>query len=551
MSRHGLPLALALTVAVAGCHTPWHPAENYSSVSSGLEQPDSLIEFPEAIANYPETTPSSVQYADASSDLRTEETVLTSGELPESQSARRMVRSLLDDANDLLSEATSEPEGFSRDETLLRAQALYRRVLKQDAENAVAHHRLGVIGDLQEDFVTAEDHYRRALAQTPHEPDLLSDIGYSYQLQDRPSVAAKFLQRALDINPGHARAANNLGRLKATDGEYEAAYSLFERAGSKEHADRAIAHFFPDGKPTDAVAAADPLPEVIPEPVIAPESDVASFENDFAPADPQIDLAREQLRQEFEDIEVVQPDQLPLINGRMAVEPAPARTITVAKAETIPEQPAIRVTSGNGRSPWKSVSQAPVYGYNTALTATPSQAATVPPPSVPAPFAVRVPAPARNTMMATHPVDPSSLGSIPQPQENRVWDRPMQVVERTPIPAQPVAPIDEPLSQYPFSGVISEPVVTTSKPDIQTVSHEMFEPLPEEPTTPTEWPGLKQLTPEPKPTISRKPLALPQYAPSASPTPTAPTIKPIPAPPKPTPKVEPAKLPTISPKTAE
>jgi Flp pilus assembly protein TadD len=580
MSRHGLPLALALTVAVTGCHAPWHPAENYSSVSSGLEEPNSLIEFPESIARYPESKPAQVQHANLASNETPARTVLASSEQDRSQSTRRLMQSMLDDANELLSEATSESDGFARDQMLQRAKTAYEQVLDQDAENPTAHHRLGVIGDLEENFANAEDHYRRALAQTPHDPDLLSDIGYSYQLQERSAVAEQFLQRALDINPGHARAASNLGRLKAQRGEYDAAYSLFERAGSKEHADRAIAHFFPDGKPANVITqvvtnnVSKEVSEPIKEPVLKA---VSTLENDFDDIEDRIAMAREQLHNEFEDIEPATPqvEPLPKVTPRFAGSSSTTQDMFAAKAPTTtvvpevqvpkivvapqtPAAPATRVTAAPGHSPWKSVSRAPVYSLNQNTMAQQTRPLLA---AQPVAGVISQPAVRQNIMMPTHPVDPATIQQV-QSKANRLWERPMEVVQRITPPTintpttdvSPVAATNEPLSRYPFSGIVNQPIPEPTQ-EVQTVSHEMFEPLPlpkvDQP--PQAWPGLKQLPQQVMPQANRQPIELPQYKLPAPPIVVQPKVSVPKAPaPKPMPKIVPKpdqiQLPTINPK---
>ena len=68
---------------------------------------------------------------------------------------------------------------------LEQAEAYYRRVLELQPDNPVANHRLAVIADKQHDYARAEHYYMTALRREPRDPDLLSDLGYSYLLQGR------------------------------------------------------------------------------------------------------------------------------------------------------------------------------------------------------------------------------------------------------------------------------------------------------------------------------------------------------------------------------
>lgn len=259
MCRHGLPLAIALTVLVAGCQNPWRSLGKHSFNEPGLDEPESLAEFPSAVADYP--TEDGFPAARERSDeiqligFQDEETAAeeTAPEEPPYFTRQELTKQL-DKASDLLTES-AEAEGEAQAELLSRASDLYAKVLKADPGNAVANHRLAVVADMQHDYQLAETHYKQALKRTPHNPDLLSDLGYSYQLQGRMDLSENYLRRALDISPGHRRAANNLGKLLAERGEYENAYAMFRRAGSKEHADQAIAWFFPDGPGSSPVSS--------------------------------------------------------------------------------------------------------------------------------------------------------------------------------------------------------------------------------------------------------------------------------------------------------
>jgi tetratricopeptide (TPR) repeat protein len=251
MSRHGLPFAIALIAVVGGCQNAWRGTDSYTQLPSGLEQPNSLIEFPSAVARDSDPQPSEVRQANVQPEDASNAVVLASNEAPAFKPSRHVLDGMLEEAGEMLRGASSTQDPQLQQDYLNQAAMKYEQVLQQDPENAVAHHRMGVVGDLKRDFLSAETHYRRALKQTPHSPDLLSDIGYSYQLQERFDVAEKFLNRALEINPSHSRAANNLGKLAAERGAYDEAYSLFKRAGSPEHAEKAMAYFFPDGPPPE------------------------------------------------------------------------------------------------------------------------------------------------------------------------------------------------------------------------------------------------------------------------------------------------------------
>jgi len=123
-----------------------------------------------------------------------------------------------------------------RDGQLDEAKSAYLEVLRDDPDNASAHHRLAVIADRQQDFPTAEMHYAAALRKRSNDADLLSDYGYSKFLQGDESESARYLKAALEIDPRHRRALYNLGWLYGRQGRTELAYEHFRRAGTEQEA---------------------------------------------------------------------------------------------------------------------------------------------------------------------------------------------------------------------------------------------------------------------------------------------------------------------------
>lgn len=134
------------------------------------------------------------------------------------------------------------------DGRLEEAKSAYRRALQQQPTHLVANHRLGVIADQQQDFGNAEKHYLTALKVDSSDPNLLSDLGYSYLLQQRFREAEEYFQRALKVQPTHSKALNNLGLLYSKQNEYDKALAVFRRAGSEAEAQRKLATLFPSGR---------------------------------------------------------------------------------------------------------------------------------------------------------------------------------------------------------------------------------------------------------------------------------------------------------------
>jgi hypothetical protein len=146
----------------------------------------------------------------------------------------------------------------ARANNLEGAKRHYRRVLELQADQPEAHHRLAIIADKEQDFGAAEHHYLTALRKSTGNADLLSDLGYSYFLQRRYRESLGALEQALQINPSHGRALNNLGLLCGTQGDYDAALAMFRRAGSEMEAQNKIAKLFPTGRPQAAPQPVNP-----------------------------------------------------------------------------------------------------------------------------------------------------------------------------------------------------------------------------------------------------------------------------------------------------
>jgi Tfp pilus assembly protein PilF len=120
-----------------------------------------------------------------------------------------------------------------------QAELCYRSVLELEPENAIANHRLAVLADRRGDFATSEKYYLAALKREPNDPDLLSDLGYSYLLQGRPMESERCLFAALRANPRHQKARDNLNLLYAKQGDRDRAFEIVKRSvGEAEAHDR-------------------------------------------------------------------------------------------------------------------------------------------------------------------------------------------------------------------------------------------------------------------------------------------------------------------------
>jgi len=133
-----------------------------------------------------------------------------------------------------------------------QAEAYYRRVLEIQPNNAIANHRLAVIADKNRDFARAEHYYLTALRRDARDPDLLSDLGYSYLLQGRREDSERCLLAATRLDPSHPKALHNLSLLYAMSGDYDRSFDALRRAVGESEARVKIARLFPNGRPRSA-----------------------------------------------------------------------------------------------------------------------------------------------------------------------------------------------------------------------------------------------------------------------------------------------------------
>lgn len=104
----------------------------------------------------------------------------------------------------------------------------YEKARKFDPSCKVSR-QVAVIYDRLGDFVKAQEEYRIALQQSPHDADLLNDMGYGYYARGRFAEAEKYLRQALSSKPKHARATMNLGLCLGAQEKYQETLELFEK----------------------------------------------------------------------------------------------------------------------------------------------------------------------------------------------------------------------------------------------------------------------------------------------------------------------------------
>lgn len=128
----------------------------------------------------------------------------------------------------------AEARALDREGQVDQAIKAYAAIVQRDPARSAAYHRLGVLYDKKGDHERSARSYEMALQLDPLNAELHCDYGYSCYLQRRWKEAEKALRTALRLNPGLARAHNNLGLLLARTGRDREALGEFAKAGCTE-----------------------------------------------------------------------------------------------------------------------------------------------------------------------------------------------------------------------------------------------------------------------------------------------------------------------------
>ncbi|MBL9084679.1 MAG: tetratricopeptide repeat protein [Planctomycetales bacterium] len=139
---------------------------------------------------------------------------------------------------DRLKKTYAEARLLERRKDFAGAESLYRELLKEEPKSRDCYHRLGVIAAVQGKLDEAHQHYQTALQCSTPTPDLWSDIGYCFHLQNKGVEAEQALRQALAIDPQHRAALNNMALVVGEQGRIDEAYDLFRRGNSEAEAEQ-------------------------------------------------------------------------------------------------------------------------------------------------------------------------------------------------------------------------------------------------------------------------------------------------------------------------
>lgn len=163
----------------------------------------------------------------------------------------------------------------------VEAERLYRAILERSPDHPVIYHRLAIMQSRNSRFEEANEYFDHALRLKPDDPTLLCDAGYCQYLQQRVDLAETLYRDALEIDPRHEAATNNLALLLAEKGDNRSAFALFRQTGTEARAHANMGFVYSRrGELQKAKAAYDRALSIDPQMIVAAEAMVqlARFE---------------------------------------------------------------------------------------------------------------------------------------------------------------------------------------------------------------------------------------------------------------------------------
>jgi tetratricopeptide (TPR) repeat protein len=113
---------------------------------------------------------------------------------------------------------------------LQEAEQLYRQVLAQQPEHAIAMHHLGLIAHKVGRNDAAVNLMRQAIALDPNLPDAYNNLGAALQGTGQLDEAIAAYRQAIVLQPIHAEAHSNLGSALKRKGQLDEAIAVYRRA---------------------------------------------------------------------------------------------------------------------------------------------------------------------------------------------------------------------------------------------------------------------------------------------------------------------------------
>ena len=507
-------LPLLLLVILTGCNSGWKPKwlsrlrpqpENRKLAEQQSEDSTDSADDSDQNQSSPAAKNSPANVATVSQS--------TDDELADVERHARMIR----DAQNAL-----------RQHRIDEASKIYRDVLNEAPEHPDAHHGLAMAADLDEDWGDAEYHYKQALRIRPRDAVVLSDLGYSYILQNRFAEAARYLNQAIELQPSYERAHTNLALLDLKQGNRAAAEQrLVKRLGNSSQTAEILESLqqqASDSIPSPPATVANNSPAPAPTPNTTPSTPPQTNNANSTQITQNLSLLevqeiarreRELAQQQRDERELLAstPDSLSPLTAPVAAQPnaqpnapAPSNSPTAPRltlaAPNSPSWPPANQPDSASNPDGRLMPQQPQHSWSSEASQTAHQVALTPPVPIrsssngtttgaesygqPAGFNRNLPSRMRIT---------ENMPSQPAPNQLSSYPRPLRTEGLNIGPGSLFPVIDNNRSQY-FDPETSQNVLPVGYSQPTQPTHNQSIPGPTSATTaqyPAAWPPSARL----------------------------------------------------------
>lgn len=127
---------------------------------------------------------------------------------------------------------------------LEQAAAEYELALQHQPKLPGAGKKLAACYARAHKYDEAIAQYKKDLAVSPRDPDILNDLGYTYYEKEDFATAEKYLRQAIAVKPGHQRANGNLGLALGRQCKWKESLEAFKKAGTPASAQANLAAMY-------------------------------------------------------------------------------------------------------------------------------------------------------------------------------------------------------------------------------------------------------------------------------------------------------------------
>lgn len=122
--------------------------------------------------------------------------------------------------------------GYHQKGELLKAEGVYKKIIKKDKSHPDAWHLLGVLSYQKNSFDTSINQIEKAIKLNPNVASFYSNIGLAYHQKSQFKRAIRNFKKAIELNPNYPEAFNNLANSLRADSKKNSkeALACYKRA---------------------------------------------------------------------------------------------------------------------------------------------------------------------------------------------------------------------------------------------------------------------------------------------------------------------------------